>query len=260
MSGKTILLWEDQGFGDQIMFARYIPELKKRWPDCKIWYRGNGVLRNLFKGIPALDRFFSIEDELPNENEYDFHCPLLSLPHRFGTTMETIPNDVPYIEDPRWSRYDIGGRWIEDKKKRIGLCWAGSPRHGKDHFRSIVPEEFQALIDSHPECKFYSLQVGPKADEVSRLKNVIDLAPTITDFTDTAQALLQLNLLVSVDTALVHLAGALNVPCFMACPLSPDWRWLLERETSPWYPKLKLFRQAKTGDWTSVLERISKEL
>ncbi len=144
--------------------------------------------------------------------------------------------------------------------KKIGLVFAGSPRHGKDAWRSIEPEAFQPLIDSHPECTFYSLQCGPRADECSRIRNVIDLAPTITDWTDTAQAILQLDLVISVDTAVVHLAGALGKPVWMLTPFSPDFRWMLTREDSAWYPHLKLFRQEKTGDWSPVLERINASL
>lgn len=278
LSGKTILLTTEQGLGDDFQFIRYARELKKKWPDCTVWFGGGPLMQNITKGVDGLDLFLTVK---PSEQLYDYHCPTMSLPHRFGTTIQTIPNEVPYIRlRDDWPKFQIQMRvpeMLDERlvvqfasgtlamptkriKKRMGICWRGSPRHGKDAWRSIEPEAFQPMIDAHPEHKFYSLQVGPRADEVSRLKNVIDLAPAITDFTDTAQALLQLDLLVSVDTALVHLAGALDVPCFMATPLSPDWRWLLEREDSPWYRRLKLFRQTKTGDWTSVLERISKEL
>lgn len=258
LSGKTILISSEQGMGDDIMFARYFRELKKRWPTCKTIFGGGPLMKNLFAGVEGLDEFSVIH---PPEESYDCHCPMMSLPHRFGTTLETIPDDAPYIQSSdAWATYWFARKTPEWEKKRVGLCWRGSPRHGKDAFRSIEPELFQPLIDSHPEHQFYSLQVGPKADEVSRLKNVIDLAPTITDWSDTAQALLQLDLLISVDTALVHLAGALGQACWMLTPLSPDWRWMLERTASPWYPRMILFRQEKTGDWAGVIERISKLL
>lgn len=261
LDGKTLLVWEEQGFGDTFMFCRYFREIKKRWPDAKIWFRGNPLYRNIAKGIDGLDLFMSVES-IPL-SLYDYHCPIMSLPNRFGTTLETVPNETLYIAPHEsWQSYVMSEKVpIEHLDcTRIGLCWAGSPRHGKDAWRSLDPEAFQPMIDAHPEIQFYSLQVGPRADECARLKNVIDLAPTITDFTDTAQAILQLDLIVSVDTAVVHLCGALGKPCHMLCPMSPDWRWLLTGETSPWYPRLRLFRQEKAGDWEPVLKRISEAL
>lgn len=265
LNGKTILITSEQGLGDDLMFIRYASELKKRWPDCRVWFGGGPLMANIFKGVDGLDFFTPIK---PSEQLYDYHCPSMSLPHRFGTTPETIPNE-PYISPVAgWKKwefepdYDIDafgdGELIE---KKIGICFAGSPRHGKDAFRSLAPEAFQSMIDAHAgRHQFYSLQVGPKADEAERLKNVIDLAPTITDFTDTAQAILQLDLIVTVDTALGHLCGALGKPCFVLLPKSPDWRWMLTREDTPWYPKHKLFRQENVGDWAPVLKRISEEL
>lgn len=259
LNGKAILLTTEQGHGDAIMFVRYAREIKKRFTDCDIVFRGDNLFRNLFKGVDGLDYFFATGEQLP---EYDYHCPIMSLPHKFGTTIETVPNETPYIRPVAgWELYsDYDGHETSLPKQRIGLVWAGSPRHGKDAFRSLQPEMLQPLIDAHPEIQFYSLQVGPKADECARLRDIIDLAPTITDWTDTAQALLQLDLLISVDTAVVHLCGALGKPCWMLTPFSPDWRWMLTREDSTWYPKMKLFRQPHQGDWATPLKRIYEAL
>ena len=279
LTGKTLLISEEQGFGDTIMFCRYWRELKKNWADCQVWFYGNPLLRNLLKGADGLDRFISagIIETLPNGTqrllapaddlpEYDYHCPLISLPHRLGTTLESIPCEVPYIRPvPEWEHL-ILTKICENRDrgnlriKKIGLCWAGSPRHGKDKWRSIEPEAFQPLINAHPEYQAYSLQCGPRAGECARLTGIVDLSETITDWTDTAQAILQLDLIISVDTGIVHLAGALNKPCWMITPYSPDWRWMLTREDSPWYPKLRLFRQPTQNDWETSLKRINEEL
>lgn len=257
MSGKTILLTSEQGLGDDIMFIRYARELKKRWPTCKVWFRGGILLRNLFKGVDGLDRFI-LGDEKPPD-DYDYHCSMLSLPHRFGTTLETIPDETPYISPVEgWEEWELPLKGTSIR--RIGLCWAGSPRHGKDAWRSLPPESFQSMIDTHCEKQFYSLQVGPRADECARLTNIIDLAPSITDFTDTAQAILQLDLVVTCDSAVGHLAGALEKPVWICLPHSPDWRWRLETEKSEWYPTARLFRQEKTGEWEPVLKRINEAL
>lgn len=261
LNGKTLLVLEEQGFGDTFMFCRYFSELKEKHPECEIWFRGNILYRNIAKGIIGLDRFFTVEDSLAS---MDYFIHILSLPHRFGTTLEMIQQFIPYI----LKQLDWGEWWPTAFScrndfaidKRIGICWAGSPRHGKDKWRSLTPESFQPVIDAHPEIQFYSLQVGPRAWEFERLKNVIDLAPTISDFTDTAQAILQLDLVISVDTAVGHLAGALDKPCWLLLPHSPDWRWMLEREDSPWYPRHRLFRQQGDLDWEPVLQRINEEL
>lgn len=273
LNGKTILITEEQGFGDTFMFCRYWRDLKQKWPNCQIWFYGNVLYRNLLKGVDGLDRFFaagnlevssdglkrvlSLGDKI---DDFDYHCPLLSLPYQLGTTFETIPSAAPYIRPvDEWSKY-VGLRGYRRHSRHVGLCWAGSPRHGKDKWRSLEPEAFQSLIGVHPECVFYSIQCGPKAGECARLTGIIDLADTITDWSDTAQAILQLDLVISVDTATVHLAGALDKPCWMLTPHSPDWRWMLTREDSPWYPKLRLFRQPKQYDWETPLKRINEEL
>lgn len=143
----------------------------------------------------------------------------------------------------------------------MALIWAGSPLHGRDRTRSINAEQFQPIIDAHPEIQFYSLQVGPRAPEVAALANIMDLAPTIRNgWTDTAQALKWIDLLISIDSACVHLAGAVNTEAWMLCPSSPDWRWGLSSETTPWYPRARLFRQPVKDYWEGVIERISEEL
>ena len=246
LTGKTILLTEEQGYGDAIMFIRYANELKIRW-DCKTKYFGSTCLMDLFKGVIGLDECFDRSDV----EDFDYHCPLMSLPHRLGTTLATIPASVPYIVATP-SRNEPG--------LNVALCWAGSPKHGKDKFRSIEPELFQPIIDSRPDIHFHSLQVGPRAHEVTRLQRINDLAPAVATFTDTAGLLRSMDLVISVDTSLVHLAGALNVPTWMLTPHSPDFRWLMDRENSPWYPSLRLFRQKERGQWAETINRVIESL
>lgn len=255
LDGKTLLLTQDQGFGDQLQFIRYAAEIKREWPTCCIIFRGDEPLRNIMLCADGVDEFVSNA----SETAYDYHVPTMSLPHRFGTTLATIPASVPYIH-PKANGWSFQFYDELEPKKKIALVWAGSPRHGRDEFRSIAPELFQPLIDAHPECAFYSLQCGPRADEAAKLRNVTDLAPLISDWTHTAQALQQLDLLITVDTAVAHLAGALACNVWMLTPHSPDWRWLLGRDTSPWYPTMRLFRQEREGGWQGVIKQISELL
>jgi ADP-heptose:LPS heptosyltransferase len=132
--------------------------------------------------------------------------------------------------------------------------------HGKDKARSIPARLYQPLIDAHPECDFFSLQCGPAQPEIAELRGVTDLAPEVRNWTDTAQMLACMDLLVSVDTACVHLAGAMGTPAWMLCPTSPDFRWQLTREDSPWYPKMRLFRQTDRNDWQTPIQRITHAL
>ena len=254
LDGKTLLVTQEQGYGDTFQMVRYCAELKNQWPDCRIIFRGDAALKNIILTADGVDAFVTDASEVA----YDYHVPTMSLPFRMGTTLASIPSAVPYIGTG-------GAGIISDEKLEAGsfnvaLVWAGSPRHGRDEFRSFEPELFQPLVDAHPECSFYSLQCGPRADEVAKLRNVTDLAPIISDWTHTAQALHQLDLLITVDTAIAHLAGALSCNVWMLTPHSPDWRWLLGRSDSPWYPTMRLFRQEREGGWQGVIKQISKAL
>ncbi len=263
LSGRILMLTEEQGFGDTFMFLRYVRELKAKWPTCQVWFCGHMALPTITLSAIGMDRTFVS----PGKEYYDYHCPLLSLPYFLGTdSLESIPTSAPYIlRNNLWPNWELPE---QSEKRKIGLCWAGSPRHGRDKWRSLEPEQVQPIIDAHPECQFYSFQVGPKgggrndkkqwvAGEVSRLNGIIDLSPTINAWTDTAQALRHMDLLVSCDTALVHLAGAIDTACHMLCPSSPDWRWMLGREDSPWYPRLRIFRQRNREEgWGEVISQV----
>lgn len=248
--GKTVLICGEQGFGDSIMFIRYAKLIKERGGRVH-WY-GHAPLNDLFVGVEGIDKIWT---ERPTEDQYDFWLHLLSAPMLFKTRLNTIPAEVPYIRTA--PHFTVLHKMLDAEKmlphRRIGLCWAGSPAHGKDRHRSFPPETFQPLIDAFPGCGFYSLQCGPRENEVERLKGVTDLRPFVKSWSDTAQLLQQLDLLISCDTALVHLAGALARPVWMLAPFSPDWRWMLERTDSPWYPTMRLFRQDQRKDYAALV-------
>lgn len=252
LDGKTLLLVAEQGWGDQMMMARYPAELKRRWPSCRVSWHCDPSLHRLFGGVAGLDAaVFEPKDG------FDCVCHVMDLPGWCGMTKESdIPPAHcihPAADWPEW-------RFERTERKRIALIWAGSPTHGKDALRSIPATAFQPLIDAHPECDFFSLQAGSRQSEAADLAGITDLAPQITNWTDTARMLLSMDLLVSVDTACVHLAGCLDVPCRVLIPFSPDWRWRLATKKSEWYPKAVLYRQETKDDWSDPINRIILDL
>jgi hypothetical protein len=187
---------------------------------------------------------------------FDLVCPLLSLPRAFATTLETIPADVPYLAPPP----DAAARWREalaGAGLKVGVAWAGSPLHRSDARRSIAVDTLAPLLRIEG-VRWFSLQVGERAADLTRLPAdlVTDLAPRLADFAETAAAVANLDLVITVDTAVAHLAGALGRPTWVMLRERPDWRWLTGREDSPWYPTLRLFRQRERGDWDDVVSRL----
>lgn len=257
---KTLIITQEQGWGDAIQFIRYAREIKTDFPTCRILFSVADSLHGLLRGAVGLDG--CLPDHLTPEFKtacpsFDYHAPLLHLPDILGTTLGTIPNDCPYIlPQPDW--IDLPLR--VEHNRRVGLCWAGSTLHGKDKWRSMKPEHFQRFIDSAPSWRFYSLQCGPRAHEVQSLTNCVDLAQHIHDWTQTANAIRQMDLVISVDTAIAHLAGALGIPCWILLPSSPDWRWRLGTDKSEWYPQARLFRQETRDDWQPVIQRVCEAL
>lgn len=260
LAGKTLLISTEQGWGDAIQFIRYADVVKAAHPQSRIVFAIDGSMHSLLRGVRGLDAV--VPDHLTDEFkalalEFDYHVPLMHLPDICGTTLETIPAQCPYIHPQEdWINLPLN----PTDKKKIGIVWAGSPIHGKDRFRSMLPSQFQRFIDAAPHCQFYSLQCGPRAHEAESLRNCIDLAPLIHEWTQTATAIQQMDLVVCVDTAVAHLAGALGVPAWILLPSSPDFRWMLGRSDSPWYPCARLFRQSLRNDWESVIEQVREEL
>ena len=250
LSGKSILIYAEQGFGDSIQFARYID----LFPDtATIIVACQPELKSLLKSIDRIGTLVTKGEDIPN---FDFHAPIVSLPHIFGTVLETIPAKIPYLYPDKNSDFEILSD--DERDLKVGITWAGSPTHINDRNRSISLNDFKCLLDIEG-CEFFSLQVGEHHRDIKQCgysRIIKDLGKQFTNFHHTASVILQLDLVISVDTAVAHLAGALGKPVWTLLPFVPDWRWMLNRSDSPWYPSMTLFRQRKRGDWHSVFQEI----
>lgn len=258
LGGRTILLQAEQGLGDTIHYVRYAALVAGR--GGRVALECPPRLCELLRSAPGVERVVSYHDPLP---VCDTHAPLASLPGIFKTTLETIPNQVPYLRVAP-ERVERARRRIGDwgNRRKIGLVWAGSPWNKNDRNRSIRLSALAPLARVGGVA-WFSLQRGPQAAELwsapQGLK-LINLEKDQGDLTETAAAILGLDLLIAVDTMIAHLAGALARPVWVLQPFAPDYRWLLNREDSPWYPTMRLFRQPAPGQWEPVIERIVKEL
>jgi hypothetical protein len=186
----------------------------------------------------------------------------MDLPLAFGTRLESIPKTTPYLNPDPILREKWAGKLAEDTKLKVGLAWAGRPTHVSDHLRSMNLSQF-APLSGTPGITFYSLQKGPGSEQAIAPPagmRWVDLTGEIDDLAETAALISQLDLVITVDSAVAHLAGALGKPVWILTRFAPDWRWMLEREDSPWYPTARLFRQPAPGDWAVVVERIREEL
>jgi tetratricopeptide (TPR) repeat protein len=258
IAGKTILLTSEQGFGDVIQFVRYAPLLAGR--GAKVIVECLKEMNSLLQTVEGIHQIIVKGKTLP---DFDIHCPLLSLPYLFNTTPETIPANIPYLH----AGNDLLQIWREkfqpnNDKHRIGIAWAGNPRHSNDRNRSCQPEIFLPLTENKA-VSLFSLQKDSytvQSDNVIKKMGMIDYTNEINDFSDTAAFIMNLDLVISVDTAVAHLAGALGKPVWLLLPFVPDWRWMLDREDSPWYPTMKLFRQPQPCDWGSIIHLITENI
>jgi tetratricopeptide (TPR) repeat protein len=256
LNGARILLHSEQGLGDTLQFVRYVPLVAARGGEVLLEVQPE--LQRLLARTEGATHVLARGDALPN---FSWHCPLLSLPLAFATELATIPHAVPYLranpqETQNWSQRLAND---DDEKLRVALAWAGNPKHVRDAQRSVKLSQLAPL--AHIDARFYSLQKGPAAaQQIAAGMKLIDLAGELTDFADTAALLSNLDLLITVDTAVAHLAGALGKPVWLLLTQAPDWRWLLHRADSPWYPSMRLFRQPAAGDWAAVLGRVAAEL
>jgi tetratricopeptide (TPR) repeat protein len=253
IAGKTILLHAEQGFGDTLQFVRYLKSVADL--GATVLLEVQPPLEPLLAGIVGSTRVLAHGEALP---PFELHCPLMSLPLALGT----IPAEVPYVHAPEERVARWRARLGERRSPRVGFVWAGSATHKNNHNRSMALERF-ASIFSAPGVAFVSLQNEVTAAEVAildRHANLTQLGPELRDFADTAAVVAELDLVIAVDTAVVHVAGALGRPVWLLLPFTPDFRWLLDREDSPWYPTARLFRQPQFGDWESVLARVQHEL
>ncbi len=252
LNGQTILLRSEQGLGDAIQFVRYATIVQQK--GGKVVISCYQELKRLFKQIPGIEQVVVRRSELP---DFQVQAPLMSLPHILGTNLDNIPANVPYLAaSPNW-QFSLNS----DANFKVGIVWAGSSEHLKDFMRSSDLSYFLKLLDI-PGVSFYSLQKQVSAADHTLLTQipVIDLSDNLNDFADTAAVISQLDLVISVDTAVAHLAGALGKPVWILLSFMPDWRWMLEREDSPWYPTARLFRQQTPGDWEEVCDRVKTAL
>jgi len=258
LAGRRILLHTEQGLGDTIQMARYLPRVAQR--GGTVILECSGPLVRLMRGVAGVANVVALGEPLP---EFDVYCPIMSLPLMFKTTLATIPWDGPYLRADEelaaaWSR-----RLARDARRpRIGLVWAGRAENKVDWKRSMRLEQF-AQLASMTNARFFSLQKGRGVEEARRPPagmELIDFTEELRDFADTAALVANLDLVISVDTGVAHLAGAMGRPVWILLPYRPDWRWMMDREDSPWYPSVRLFRQEKPRDWATVIDRVKQEL
>ncbi len=270
LTGRTILLYGNQGLGDTIQFIRFAPLVKES--GGRVIVECQKMLAGLLAGCAGVDELVPAGSPLP---AFDVHAPLMCLPAILGTTFSTLPANVPYLfADPQ----RVSGEWLvvsgeeghyhspltthHSPLLKIGIAWQGNPRYKKDSQRSIPLRHF-APLGRLAGVRLFSFQKGHGAEQLTQLGEhppITDLGSRFDSFADTAAALVHMDLVITCDSVVAHLAGALGIPVWLALPFVPDWRWLLEREDSPWYPTMRLFRQTRPGDWEHVFQRIVEEV
>jgi tetratricopeptide (TPR) repeat protein len=261
LEGKTILIGSDEGLGDTIQFARYIPFVAER--AARVVLVVQDALCGLLSGLAGVSQCIPISamrsDALP---ALDLHCPIMSLPFAFGTRLDTVPAPTSYLPPLARARVQAWeDRLGPHERLRVGLVWSGNPEHGNDHHRSLPLHTLARILDV--DATFVSLQKDPRPADKATLRertDIVDLTAHLSDFTETAALISCLDLVITVDTSVAHLAGALGRPTWVLLPYVPDYRWLLDRDDSPWYPTMHLFRQTETRDYTTVLDRVRAEL
>jgi tetratricopeptide (TPR) repeat protein len=260
LAGKTIVFNYEMGLGDSLNFVRYVPLVASR--AGRVILECQEPLRELFESVAGVDEVITLRKG-EAYLRYDVHCSLMRLPELFHSDAATMPRTVPYL-CPRRERVEkwrkrMGAR---SGKVRVGLVWAGSPEHQNDRQRSIRLDSFAPLAIA-PGVEFFSLQRGAAAEQAAsppRGMKLIDYAGDFENMADTAAVVEQLDLVISVDTSVAHLAGALGKAVWVLLAYVPDWRWMLDRGDTPWYPTIRLFRQARIGEWDSVMRDVAESL
>jgi tetratricopeptide (TPR) repeat protein len=256
IEGKTILIHVDEGLGDTIQFVRYVPDVAAR--GARVVLAVERPIVSLLSGFPGVSQCLAFSEPLP---AFDLHCPIGSLPLAFTTRLDTIPAATSYLPHPPRERIQVWNARLGPRDRlRVGLVWSGSRTHRNDHNRSTSLRMLSRILDV--DATFVSLQKDIRETDKAELGNsdIIDVTADLADFADTAALVKCLDLVISVDTSVAHLAGALGCPTWILLPWTPDYRWLLHRDDSPWYPTVRLFRQNETRDYASVLDRVRTEL
>jgi tetratricopeptide (TPR) repeat protein/ADP-heptose:LPS heptosyltransferase len=259
IAGKTFFVCADEGLGDAIQFVRYVPMLAAR--GATVILAAEQSLCPLLSDMPGVHAILPKSDDslIP---EFDFHCALGSLPLAFGTTLDTIPATQSYLPTPSAARMQAWEHRLGPRTgKRIGLVWSGNPKHANDRNRSMTFKTMARLLDV--DARFVSLQKDLRFADQEALRTtegILDLTADLADFTDTAALISCLDLVITVDTSVAHLSAALGKPTWILLPYMPDYRWLLDRDDSPWYPSVRLFRQSPTREYASVIDLVREAL
>jgi tetratricopeptide (TPR) repeat protein len=255
LAGKTILLHGEQGFGDTIQFVRYAPMVAAL--GATVLLEVPPPLAPLMQGMPGVTRVIAGGEALP---AFDFQCPLMSLPHAFGTELSSVPANVPYLTAPADRMAKFAAALTPMQAPRIGLAWSGRPTHLNDRNRSLSLTQLVPLFSA--QASFVSLQRDVRPEDATVLAQLplLHFGEQLCDFADTAAVISQLDLVISVDTSVAHLAGALGKPVWILLPHAVDFRWMLSRPDSPWYPTAKLLRQQTAGDWAAVVAQAAAML
>jgi len=256
LQGKTILLHAEQGLGDTLQFCRYVTLLKQQ--GAQVVLEVQAPLMQLLGGLEGVDVLVQQGGALP---PFDFHCPLLSLPLAMKTTLDRVPAPTRYLVAPAEAIAHWTPRLGQKSRPRVGLAWSGRAEHKNDHNRSLSFAQLEPLLQGNFE--FHCLQTEVRAADAPALNQRADIrqwSAQLDSFADTGALIAQLDLVIAVDTSVAHLAAALGKPVWLLLPFSPDWRWLVDRDDTPWYPTMQLFRQRATGDWPSVLQRVDAAL
>lgn len=268
--GKRLLLWPEQGMGDQLQFARFIPRVKALGGTVVLGC--NSGLVSLFKAnCPDADEVVVVGEPF---EPVDLQLPLMSVPHVLRLRDALESSRVPYMHPHSDATVELQSALPAltagaARALRVGIAWAGQPKHLNDHNRSLTLETLRPLLNV-PGVEWFSLQKGDAAEAQLEPFNtasqhqgrpsVVPLGPLFTNFNDTAHAVSRLDVVISVDTSVAHLAGAMGVPVWLLIPFVPDWRWQVQRPDSPWYPSARLFRQTHAGDWSAVMARVGSVL
>lgn len=254
LNGKTIMVTDEQGVGDCLMLLRYLPLMKAR--GAKVYLLANKFLAPYLQGWDGADLVIPRGEAL---QEFDYYASIFDLPYVFKTTLETIPNNVPYLPIlPADEKTMLDGA---KGNKKIGVIWGGAPKHKQDLKRSIPLPIFSRLF-TNDRFQFYSINRDkrPGDDDLLKALPIIDLAPRLDNFATSGRFMSQMDLIITCDTATAHQSGGMGKEVWTLLPFAPDWRWLIGRDDTPWYPTMRLFRQEKAGDWDSVIARIADSL
>lgn len=256
--GRSLLAWTEQGLGDSLMLLRYLPLLKGRGFARVIAYC-DGELERLVRSLPGVDEVVTRAAPPPLARA-DLHCPVMSLPLAFGTRLDTVPQQVPYLFPPEALQRAWAARLPQAPAARVGLVWAGGARYPRNPQRSLRLAQYAPLL-AIGGVRFVSLQQGDAAAQLAAsASGVIDWMSECKDLADTAALIANLDLVITVDTAMAHLAGAIGKPVWMLNRYESEWRWLFEGERSPWYPTMRVYRQAAPGQWDEVVARVAADL